>query len=427
MVKARIGYSVKQNTFIYLISNVIHKSIPFLLLPILTRYLTTTDYGVIAMYMALVALASTFVSLNAESAVGRAFFDYSKSDLSRYVGTVLTTGLLSAALIGFLLLLFRAPFVIWAGIDWRWLLLVPVLAMARFLFQTRITIWHMQQKPVPCGALVVSQSIIDLGLSIGLVMFFAFSWQGRLAGVIAAELVFAMIGLFLMVREGFFTPSWNQTYAKAAFRFGLPLIPHSLSFWIRGSLDRFVIVFFLGLDAVGLYYVAFALASAVAVLSESFTKSWTPHIYSVLGKSNEEHRRHLVRKTYQFMGLLAVASAVYAIFIMNSGGWLFGAEFSKSLTYLPFLIIAQVLGGWTRCYGVYIFYQKRTELRSLISIFAGVVHIVLLWWMTSTWGVLGAALSFAISSLVAFVLTVWTSHQVHPMPWGFWKPQKAVT
>ncbi|NAZ72139.1 oligosaccharide flippase family protein, partial [Vibrio toranzoniae] len=63
------------STTIYLVSNIITAIIPFAMLPILTRFLTPSEYGEIAMFQVLIGVLSTFVGLNVNGAVIREFYN----------------------------------------------------------------------------------------------------------------------------------------------------------------------------------------------------------------------------------------------------------------------------------------------------------------------------------------------------------------
>ena len=67
-----------KNTFIYTLLQLINKGIPFLLLPILTRYLTTNDYGMIATYNTFVGILAIFIGLSMPGAVGVNYFQLKK-------------------------------------------------------------------------------------------------------------------------------------------------------------------------------------------------------------------------------------------------------------------------------------------------------------------------------------------------------------
>jgi O-antigen/teichoic acid export membrane protein len=65
----------------------------------------------------------------------------------------------------------------------------------------------------------------------------------------------------------------------------------------------------------------------------------------------------------------------------------------------------------------YIFYSKRTGLLSIASISSGILNLVLLIILVRIFGLEGAAIAFAISMGIRFLLTWWIAHKRHPMPW----------
>lgn len=69
-----VNHKLFRNSFVYTGSNIIRNAIPFLLLPVLTHYLTPTDYGVVATFEVLLAIAIVFVSLSMHGAVAVNFF-----------------------------------------------------------------------------------------------------------------------------------------------------------------------------------------------------------------------------------------------------------------------------------------------------------------------------------------------------------------
>jgi len=92
-----------KNTFIYTGTNVINKAIPFFLLPIMTRYLTPTDYGIVATFGVLLAIMTVFVGLSMNGAINVNFFKLNKEELKEYIGNVFS--ILFFSLIGYHILL----------------------------------------------------------------------------------------------------------------------------------------------------------------------------------------------------------------------------------------------------------------------------------------------------------------------------------
>ena len=88
---------------IYTFTNVIETAIPIFLMPILTRLLSTFDYGIIATFNAIKTNANPVISMATPGAVGRAYYDRDKGgfDFQCYVYNALVVNfvLLLAALL----------------------------------------------------------------------------------------------------------------------------------------------------------------------------------------------------------------------------------------------------------------------------------------------------------------------------------------
>ena len=64
-----------QRAGIYTVSNLAARALPFLLLPVLTRYLTPADYGIVAMFLFSAMVLEPFLTLNLPGALTVKFFD----------------------------------------------------------------------------------------------------------------------------------------------------------------------------------------------------------------------------------------------------------------------------------------------------------------------------------------------------------------
>ena len=100
MIVTKLKNSVLfKNTFIYTLLQLINSGVPFLLLPVLTRYLTPEDYGMIATYNTFVGVVSIFVGLSMAGAVGVSFFHLKQEELKKYIGNVFNILILSVSVV----------------------------------------------------------------------------------------------------------------------------------------------------------------------------------------------------------------------------------------------------------------------------------------------------------------------------------------
>ena len=89
LIKRAWNMSLFRSAGVYGTSNVIERAIPFLLMPVMTRFLSPSDYGVVAMFAVLVSLASPLVGLNLPGAIHRKYFDRENIDFAAYVSNCL--------------------------------------------------------------------------------------------------------------------------------------------------------------------------------------------------------------------------------------------------------------------------------------------------------------------------------------------------
>ena len=95
------------NSSIYSILNLFQKGINFLLVPVLTSYLTTYDYGVVAVVTAINAFLNIFYLLSLNGCINRLYYEY-KDDVERVkklFGTVVTFVFLFSVSLSFVFLL----------------------------------------------------------------------------------------------------------------------------------------------------------------------------------------------------------------------------------------------------------------------------------------------------------------------------------
>ena len=69
--RSLVARKLVRNTFVFSSAEVANKAIPFLLLPVITRYMGPADYGKVAIFIALMNALAVFVGLNSQE-IGRA-------------------------------------------------------------------------------------------------------------------------------------------------------------------------------------------------------------------------------------------------------------------------------------------------------------------------------------------------------------------
>lgn len=405
------------NAAIYSASNVLNGVSPFLLLPIMTRLLPPQQYGVLAMYTALLSILSAFTGLSVQGAVSARYFQRDEIDFPRYVGATLWVLAGSSVVTFTAMVSLRGPMSRWTSIDPFWLLMAVAVSSINFITQIRLGIWLMAKQPIRYGVLQVGMSAINAALSVALVLWVYRNADGRLWGQTIAYIAFGVISLISLVRGGWvdLRPDW--VYMKEVFAFGVPLVPHVIGGFLLAAADRFIVNDRLGLQQAGVYMVAAQLGMGMNLAADAFNKAFVPWLYEKLKQNDNQIRRQIVRGTWLYFAVALVVAGVVALL----APWIIdisaGHRYQSAVPALQWIALGQAFGGMYLMVTNYVFYSRKTSQLAWYTLSSGAIAIAVSWVLTPAMGVAGAGAGLAVGMFVKFALTWRLARRLHPMPW----------
>ncbi|MCC5879117.1 MAG: oligosaccharide flippase family protein [Idiomarina sp.] len=403
----------------YLVASIINSSIPFLLLPILTRYLTPTEYGEVAMFLVWTSLIAALCGLSVHGAANRKYFDYKDEPkkLAEYIFMCFVILVVSSSLM-LLVVLLLAPYLsLTLGISTYWLILgVPVAALG-FIKTLRLGQWQVTKQPGKYGIFQISQSLVNLGLSLLFVVTLYMGATGRILGLVISAILFAIIALILLVRDGLIKVTWQPSMARDALHFGVPLIPHIIGIFLLNTVDRAVITATLGLDQAGIYMVAIQLSLAAAIILDAVNKTFVPWLFERLKRDSHQEKIVIVKVTYAYYGLLAVGVLFGFLWADNVLLLIVGPDYAPAAALIGWVILAKGFHGGYLMVTNYLFYAKRTGVLSTVTIVSGLLNVCLLFVFINYAGLIGVAWAYCISKFIQWILTWVVANRVVRMPW----------
>jgi len=412
-----------KNSILYIFAEVLNKAIPFLLLPILTRYLTPTDYGMIASFTAFVSFLSIFIGLSIHGAVNINFFKTSKKDLKIYIANGLILLLITTFLVSFVVLIFEKQLNNKLLLDSEWLYVGIILSFSQFITLLNLTLWIAEKNPKAYGIYQISQTFIISSMSILFVVSFHFDWTGQLIANILGSLSFSLFSFYLLYKRGYLEFKYNKKDMKDLLHFGIPMIPHNLSGWITTSGDRLLLVSLLGASATGLFTVGFQIGMIMNVLVSSFHKVWNPYLYEKLSLAEFSLKSKI--KIVKFTYLYFISMFILVLFLNFIAKYIFvymiDAEYAESYKYVIYILITYALNGAYFMVVSYIFYLKKTKQLAYITFSSSLLHLVLSYVFINLYGTIGVVYSSIVSYTLMFLSVWYYSNKMYPMPWNFWK------
>lgn len=406
-----------KNTFIYMLTEVVNKAVPFLLLPILTVYLSPSDYGIVATYGAFIAILAVFIHLSLVGAVNVNFFKFSKEHLKIYIANVLLIIFVSSLVFFCLIYLFQDQLSLKLEIPRVWLFVGLLVTIAQFLTILNLGLWQVEQQPKPFGIYQITLMLTNTSMVLILVIGFGMGWKGQLIGQSVATVLFSLLSFGFIYRRGFLQFTFDKSYIKDALKFGIPLIPHALSGWFRMGVDRIFLTTFIGSSATGIYSVGYQFGFIIGIVAVAFNQAYSPYLYKKLNNITLKEKLKLVKFTYAyFIGILLFAGSISLIMPWVITHFL-NERYLASKEIIPWVAFGYAFQGMYFMVVNYIFYEKKTYMLAFATFISAAIHVILSYTFIHMYGMIGVAYATPLSFLIMFVLVWILSAKIYPMPW----------
>lgn len=405
-----------KNSSIYLLFSFLNASIPFLLLPFLTKFLSPSDYGIISMYQVSASFLLPFISINSDAAVYRVVFK-KNVDSSSYIFTSLVVSLFLFVILESFVLLFSAPISSFLSIPNGWVAAIPLFCFLQVLPNILFALFQSKSKPVSYGVYTIFISLLNVGLTFLFIYCLSFKWQGRIISYVIAYFIASSIGLIYLIIKGEIDAHFSWKYVKHLFFFGGGLIFHIIGGFLITMTSRYVLTSNVGLAETGLYSVGWQVASIFSYFTLSFNNAFVPWLYSNLNKNDYSVKKKIVKLTYVYFGIIIIA-----FFVMNLALELIfhifvNEQFYDSIHYSRWILLGALFQGFYFMVTNYISYSEKTYYQTIITIIVGGINILLTFVLVRSMGGIGAGVSYAIIFFFFFTLTWFFSNKVYSMPW----------
>ncbi|HEK0623323.1 oligosaccharide flippase family protein [Proteus mirabilis] len=410
---------------IYVLSNIINAAIPFLLLPVITKYLSQEEYGQAAMFQSLVLGLAAFVGLNIQGFSIRKYFDKNDVINTEYLansnGACFLVLIFTTIITSIFLGIFNKEISNLLSIPSEWINIAVLTSATSFIIQLRLGQWQVRNDAIKYGLLLITQSSLYMGLSLIFIISMKLGSEGRILGQFYSTLIFSIISIGYLYKDKLLKlDNIKYSMLKEIIFYGIPLIPHTFGFFIIYTSDRIILNKYLGLSSVGIYVLAVQVSSVVTILCDSINKAYMPWLFSKLKLNNKNVNLSIVKSTYYyflfliFMSFLSFLIGPYIISFI-------APTYIEASHIIGYLCLGQAISSMYTTISNYLFYTKNTGVISTITIISGILNAILMAIMIYYSGLFGAALAFCISKLIQLIMVWYISNKYYPMPWFIYR------
>jgi len=405
-----------------LLGSILQRCVSFVMLPIYTRCLTPTDYGIIE----LLSMVLDFVGIILGLRVGQAIFRfYEKYDNIQDKNEVITTSMYLVALLnlsGILLIVLSAkPLTYFVFGDYDnvfFLILFSFTLLGQGFMEIPMTFLRAQQKPW----LYIAFSMLKLALQLGLNIYFVVIRDLHVAGVIYSALLSAATMVIILGGYTFVHTGWRASVVKAKqlVSFSIPLVLTGIvSFYITFG-DRYFLRSIIGIAEVGVYSLGYKFGFILAFLvGAPFGNIWDSEKYKIHRKENarEEYRR--IFRGYNLVLFIVVVGI--SVFVKDLLKIMSASAFWPAANIVPIVLVAYVTNMWTGFTNLGVMLEQKTIEITYGTLMAAALVTAAYLFLIPHFGAMGAAWASLLAFGTRFVWVYWRSKRLYDMGLS-WKP-----
>ena len=410
-LKSLLGLSVG-----YTLVSVISKISPFLLLPIVTAYLTPDEFGRVAMFQATLQFLIPFVGAGVAGVISIEFLQVSKKELSNFIltGFLVIGGLIALLSVG--ILLAKDTFEVLLGLDAKYLYLLPVTSASIAMIAVYSAMLQMQKRIISFSFVNLGIAVLEFSVTIILVVLVQTGVDGRIDAIVYSSLVILFFVLVQLYRESWYSGELTVTTFKNLLSLGSPLVMYQVGFFVVLLTDRLLLAKLMSFSDVGVYMVGLQIGMVVGLIEASALKAWIPWLFSQLIEE-EVDKNTIVHFKMVYLILLVLVTLVVIILGNFALKVLFSEEYIAASQVIPWVAMAFMFMGMYKVFAQYMFFKRLTLNLMWIGVLVAVVNIPLTYYLILLNGMVGAAQSTFVSYFVAFVLSFLLSRRLYSLPY----------
>ncbi|MCP2033605.1 O-antigen/teichoic acid export membrane protein [Planomicrobium sp. HSC-17F08] len=392
------------NSLIFALGDFTSKIILFILLPLYTSYLSTEEYGTVDIIQTTISLILPIATLSIISSVFR-FSIEKESDNQKLMSNALVLliiGLIVVILFSPLLSLFlNKEYILYFIIMYIFTCLNTLIAQfARGIGYT----FHFAISGIISSAALIVVNVFTL-------VYLGLGAEGFLIAYIAsniASLIYLLIKCkmfnYLSIRY------FNKSLLKEMLSYSIFIIPNSISWWLTQAFGRYMIAIHSGLAAAGIYAAASKLPAIINMLSSVFQQAW---VYSSSKEINNSNKNIFYSNVFVgYSTLIFVSSAFVLPNVPLISFLILSKEFYNGWVYIPFLILAAVLGSFSYFFGTFYAAFKKNKMSMVSTLIGALVNVIFCLILLPLFGVFGVVAASVLSYAVILIVRIIDSRRL---------------
>lgn len=409
---------------IYGIAPFLPKVLTVLLMPILTRYLTSTDFGIIGTITAITFAVQALQDMGLRVILPAYFYKCTSQYkvVWREVYGFLSIWMILYALIQAVLLYFFIPKEAETN---KWLIIILSNFSTVFFGPTAMigqTYYQLNLKPTPVAIRIVMAGVTTILANFICVVVFRWGYMGAYVGLFSGTFLTNLSYWPVVNRKLKLSPIYNFKLSSILklLRVGIPTIPHYYTSYLMNSSNVAAMNFYgKPQSLIGHLTMSQQISGIFDTMINAVNQMFSPMSYKCIRENNVVEMQRIL---FTYILMTYTLTTLYSIWSREAYGLLISNE-EIAATYKYSIILVMALNYrplYVYCCNYFFYYEHTLQLLG-ISLMSGVISCLLYFVMMPYIGIYAALIGFYIGCLYygysGYLFSFYKKHTIYNLRW----------
>lgn len=386
-----------KSTSVYALGTFGSKVLVFLIVPLYTYVLSTSDYGIVDLITSTISLLIPFTTLLIYEAAIR-FLVSKETDEKKVFNNCMFI-----FIIGCLISLCLSPIVL------KYLKLIDYMVYFILLLilnnYTTIFGQFLRAKGDNWGFSI--SGIINTLFLVLLNLLFLLYFKKGLVGYLYSLLISQVItSIFIFIRcktiKLINHKCFDVKSLKKMLIYSYPLIPNNIMWWIMNAGDKYVINYYLGSSFNGIFSISYKVPTIITMFFSIFMQAWQ---VSAIEEKDTKEKDDFYKNVFKFIsaGLIFLTSIIIIVIkpLFNA---VISSDFISSWKYVPLLCVATLFNCFSTFAGVVYIINKNSKKSFYTTFIGALVNLTFNFLLIQKFGLFGVAIGTILGYITVMIL-----------------------
>ncbi len=387
----------------------------FLSFPILTRIFSVSDYGLMSLVTTTLFIAVAIVKFGMPTSIVRFYAEYRASGKLSSFMTTIFLGVSSFAILAGAFLVLGIQLFGDLFHDKNLTAMIPIVSLlivSGSMNDIFMSFMRAEQRTRLYNIIAICRRYMTLAFGITFTLYLIQGVRGFFVGQLLSGIIIFVVLLFLakkmfVLKKVYF----SKDIFKTSLKFGFPLVWAEFGHLILNYVDRYLIQFFLGAGALGMYTAGYNLATHITeAIIYPINYAMTPVYMSILVNKGETETKVFFTKMFRYF-ILVLLPVVFGSIAVGRDliSILASKKYLESYTVLSYVLIGQAVYACTIILNSGLFINKKTHVLNNIMIATCGINVLLNMALIPRFGIVGAAQATLLSYILYAIVVVFFS------------------